>query len=662
MQGIGLRLRAIARSDGAGAIGPFDLEVVVKPPTAAGFSITSPAVNGGGVIGYDPLIGRYFGVISLDVVAVGLSAMVVVDTRLPGDPDGYALFASIFAEFPSLPLGFGFFLSGVGGLLCLNRGMDGEAIAAGLHDGAIDALLFPENVLEDATFILGQLDNWFPIAPGSTAIGLAAAIDWGTPEPIITGELGIVVSLPEGEIAVLGSVSMALPESDPLLSLHMDTLGLIDPSTASVMVVASLYDSSLLGTIMLSGDMATYAVFSGQPYFLMSVGGYHPGFCPPVPLPPAVADLRPFGFEVALADDVWFRLESYVAIASNAFQFGSLAVLEASTKFLLTTYTARGEVGFDVLLTVKPFSFIADAHVLVSVTAGGADLIHAELRVHLSGPKPWLATGFGEFEFLGIDVRFDFSVGGMPSVTAPPREPVHEQVTTALSDDRACERVATADNGVLAGSGDPQDGVAVRPDGSLRIVQTVAPLDRRIEVFGQCGVEGPDLLSVDDAGIDGVDSATWSPVLDYFAPAMFDEMTDAEKLSSPSYELMTAGVALSVPGISIGSMTAAVTPEPEVFVLTARTRALGLGAALNSTVTDLFSRTATRLTGPRPAPTVSATRFTVNSPGWAQIDPESGVAESPPTAYHDALSALRRRRLVDPAARITPDPGARRTT
>ena len=72
--------------------------------------------------------------------------------------------------------------------------------------------------------------------------------------------------------------------------------------------------------------------------------------------------------------------------------------------------------------------------------------------------------------------------------------------------------------------------------------------------------------------------------------------------------------------------------------------------------------TATRLTGPRPAPTVSTTRFTVNSPGWAQIDPESGVAESPPTAYHDALSTLRRRRLVDPAARITPDPGARRTT
>ena len=64
-----------------------------------------------------------------------------------------------------MPLGFGFFLSGVGGLVCLNRTLDEDALAAGLESGAIDAILFPDDPLEEAPLILSQLDAWFPLAP-----------------------------------------------------------------------------------------------------------------------------------------------------------------------------------------------------------------------------------------------------------------------------------------------------------------------------------------------------------------------------------------------------------------------------------------------------------------------------------------------------------------
>ena len=62
---------------------------------------------------------------------------------------GWALFASISATFPGLPLGFGFLLSGVGGIFALNRTMDVEALASGLKSGAADAILFPEDPAGD---------------------------------------------------------------------------------------------------------------------------------------------------------------------------------------------------------------------------------------------------------------------------------------------------------------------------------------------------------------------------------------------------------------------------------------------------------------------------------------------------------------------------------
>ena len=55
------------------------------------------------------------------------------------------------------------------------------------------------------------------------------------------------------------------------------------------------------------------------------------------------------------------------------------------------TYTARGEIGFDVLLVFSPFSFTVDFEVSVAVTAGSSDreLLAVSLAAHLEGPKPW---------------------------------------------------------------------------------------------------------------------------------------------------------------------------------------------------------------------------------------------------------------------------------
>ena len=164
-----------------------------KPPNALGFSLELEGASGAGYASFDHEAGRYAGGAALEFVAVGLAAVVVVDTKLPGDPDGWALFCSLSLTFPSVPLGFGFFLSGVGGIVCLNRTMDVEALAGGLSSGAIDSILFPESPLEDVELIVSQLDSWFPLAEDSLVFGAAGRITWARPEDAGEGDIGVVL-------------------------------------------------------------------------------------------------------------------------------------------------------------------------------------------------------------------------------------------------------------------------------------------------------------------------------------------------------------------------------------------------------------------------------------------------------------------------------------
>ena len=417
-----------------GLVNGLGMAARFKPPLGVGLALEmGDAATGGGFIGYEPDTGRYYGNVSLAFAAYGLGAIFVIDTRLPGDPK-WALFASISGTWPGLPLGFGFLLTGVGGILALNRTMDVEALAAGLKSGAADAIMFPEDPLGDAALIVSELDAWFPIAEESFVFGLAAQISWGA-KALVTAELGIVLSFPDLDIVVLGTITSVLPNEDEAeLELHLDTLGVIDLSEGTVWITCALYDSALVQTLHLSGEAALYARFTNDPFFLLAVGGYHPAFQPPGGLPGAIYDLDRMRAAIEISDDVFFSLEAYFAITSNTLQFGSLASLEASSKFLGVTYTVRGEVGFDVLLVFSPFSFAVDFEASVAVTAGSGDheLLAVSLSAHLEGPKPWACSGRAEFTFLDIDVRFEIDVGGDTPAEAPPSQNVLALVAAAL--------------------------------------------------------------------------------------------------------------------------------------------------------------------------------------------------------------------------------------
>jgi hypothetical protein len=94
---------------------------------------------------------------SLTLKTIGL-----INTRMPDGSKGFSLLV-ITAEFASpIQLGFGFTLSGVGGLFGLNRTMLLQPLAEGVRTGAVNSVMFPTNVVENAPRIISDLRSFFP--------------------------------------------------------------------------------------------------------------------------------------------------------------------------------------------------------------------------------------------------------------------------------------------------------------------------------------------------------------------------------------------------------------------------------------------------------------------------------------------------------------------
>ena len=357
------RAHGLAFPASGGNLGPVQLDFGVVAPRHVGLVLTTEAARGGGYVAVDPDIGRYAGALSFDFVSIGIDAIVVVDTDVgavaPG-ADGWALFASLAASFPGMPLGFGFTLSGVGGLLALNRTIDTEALATGLRAGVVDDLLFPDDPIGGAADLIARIDEYFPLMSGNTVVGPVVEIGWGTPT-LITAQLGVVLSLPDGVIAVLGSVEALLPDpAAPLIRLRMDSIGAVDlaAGTMSLDGVALRLEAARDR----STSAATWRCTSdGRAAVLPAVGRRLPsGFEPPSIVPAAMHDLRTMRAALDLASNVAISIESYFAVTSNSLQFGAAVHVIASVEIWPATYTAKGWLTFDVLLVFSPFKIVAD--------------------------------------------------------------------------------------------------------------------------------------------------------------------------------------------------------------------------------------------------------------------------------------------------------------
>ena len=495
-------------------------------------------VSGGGFLDVDHEIGRYAGIGQLEVLGVGLVAVGILETQIPGAPGRWSLFLSLSATFTGIQLGFGFTLNGVGGLVGIDRGLDEEALGEAVRTGSLDAIMFPENAIAQAALILAEIDAVFPTTPGQYVFGPLVKIGWGTPT-LIELDAGVVIQVPEPlTVSLLGALSAVLPkEETPILELHVNFGATLNLTEGTLRLDASLTGSQVVG-LLITGDMAVRAAFLDDPTFLVAFGGYHPTFVPPDDFP----DLEPVGVSLDTGDALRISLGGYFALTTNSVQVGARADLWAGTD----AFSLEGGTSFDAIFNFDPFSFAIDLSLWVSVTAAGFELLGVLLSGSLSGPNPWRVAGSAEFRILGVKKSFavDESFGELanegPPEEADPAKLVQEAL--ALEDAWSCLPPAGADPVVLT---DPGDGLALHPSGRVQVTQRIAPLDIELECYGHADIAEPTVVAVEAVGFGAEDV---EDVVDWFASAQYFLLSQTEKLTAPSFTQMKSGLVMGGSG------------------------------------------------------------------------------------------------------------------
>jgi hypothetical protein len=524
-----------------GNAGPFDLQLRPLWPTGLGLSLDAGPINGGGFVSFDPDQGRYVGILHLAVFDITVTAIGILDTKDPaGHPlpsPGYSFLVVISADIPPIQLGLGFTLNGVGGLAALNRRLDATALLAAVRKGGVSSVLFDADPVRDASTIVANLSAIFPIAMGRYVFGPMAIIGWGTPT-LIHIELAIVVEVPAPvTLALLGQASVVLPnQSAPIIELHVDVAGVYDSAAQTLAVDASLHDSHV-AAFALSGDLALRAAFGAGGNFALAVGGLNPHFTAPPGFPP----LRRVTVALGQSDNPRVSIEGYLAITSNSRQFGAKAELYAAAG----GFNVHGWLSFDALFQEHPFSFEFDFSAGMSLNHGTDRIAGVSVDGVLTGPNPFHVKGSASLSllFFDISVPFDHTFGDrtpMPELPpADPWPPLHDAIAAVANWSGGAGSTTIA----LTSAGGAS---LLAPNGTASLRQTVVPLNRTIDHFGQYAISGPNRFGVFSVLVDGK-PVTTTTVEDHFAPGQFENLSQTDQLSRDSFEQMDAGLRLDAP-------------------------------------------------------------------------------------------------------------------
>jgi hypothetical protein len=332
-----------------------------------------------------------------------------------------------------------------------------------------------------------------------------------------------------------------LPSRDnALVRLNMDAFGLIDFDQGTASIDAILVDSRLAHKFVLTGGMALRARWTSGPGagFALSIGGLNPRFAPPSGMPV----LDRVTIALSAGSNPRLTCAAYFAITSNTIQFGARAQLYAAAY----GFSLEGDVGFDVLIQLAPFHFIADFHASIQLKRGSRNLFKVSLAGELEGPRPLRVAGKASFEIFWCDftVRFDKTLIEGEKPPLPPAVDVLAELARALTtaESWSTQPAANRQHGVTLRALRPGATLVLDPLGNLMVRQSVVPLNtaRDIDTFGGAPVAGSRRFNL-TATLNGQTQHT-GPVRDSFVPAQFFSMTDDEKLASPSFEDMEAGV------------------------------------------------------------------------------------------------------------------------
>ena len=586
-----------------------DADLSVRAPLGVAVSIDSDFLTGGGLLIHDPVEDSWAGslVLKLDG-GVTLNATGIIASKYPDGSPGTSMIVIGTVEGLSWMVG-PLHVDGLGVIIGVNRTVDVEAIRAGLPTGALKNVLFPPDPIHHTTEVVSALRTFFPAKRGNHLIGFLAKLSYLKPA-IITINAALIYAWGDRKrLVILGRISSILPEKVGLIRLNLDALGVIDLSAGTVSLDAVLVDSKLCDRFPLTGAAALRGddTVAG---FALAVGGLHPKF----PAPPGFPVLPRITLALTTGDNPSLVCQAYLAITANTVQFGANARLYAAA----CGFSIEGAVGFDVLIQLLPFHYLAEFRASVQLKRGSHNLFKVSVEGALEGPLPLRVKGKATFEILWWDysVSFDRTLIGGSTPSSVPGLDVLAAVLAAFGDQGSWLAGAPGPQAQLVSvRSDARPGVLLHPAGTLTVRQRIAPLNltRGIDRMGQATPTGARRFAVTSARL-GDDTRPATPVSDLFPPAQFFDMSDDDQLAAPSFERMDSGVTFGTTGYEFDTAfqqaspfdtvdividehgNPVVEPEPTVLtgdnVFTAVLLGAAAGAATRRTLSARFAVTA----------------------------------------------------------------------
>jgi uncharacterized protein DUF6603 len=513
-----------------------------------GLAIKSDVVSGGGYLFFDHTNSTYAGVFDVSIHDCwSLKAVGLLTTRLDGQKV-FSLLLIVSATNLHFTLPLDFILTGIGVLLGLDREVNMAALEAGVKAHSLDNLMFPTDPIANAPAIVNSAAAAFPPSLGQTLFGGMIQISWGA-QNFARAELAVIHQWGHSRWVVLGKGRAFSPtEKNATLRVLVDFVGDYDGGAKRAFAYLSL-NGTKFGNVTIDGEAALLSEWSATPStFVLSIGGFNPRYQPFVPVDfPSLARVK-----VSVKSSPLMKIDvtGYFAYTSNSTQFGgSIAAILKAGKF-----GVEGSFSVDALFQDLEPTFVLDLQGKLELKAWDVTMFMVAVQGTYAGSHPHHLTAKATFELFIFSHTFsiDKCWGEPPAVTGAAQEAVDvsAQFAAALADPSSWNPGLPAPAQSLV-TFRADVGRMLHPLGTIRLLQRVVPLGLAIERFGSAPVKGLTLFQIDSVTVAGSHVVT-EALQDQFARSQFFNMTDDEKLSTPAFEQMDAGVTVPPAPLNAG--------------------------------------------------------------------------------------------------------------
>ncbi len=526
-----------------------DVDAGFQSPRGIGVAVDAKDVlKGGGFLTFDSDTHQYAGILDLQLTSGAIVTAIGVVTTKPQ----FSLLVILTSQNLGTPtMGPGFNLTGIGGILGLDRTVDMEVLKQGVANHTLDRIMFPPDPIANAPAIISTSAAVFPAKRGRFIAGIMAQFTWGLGK-LLTIEAALILELPDpARFVILGKLRLIVPDPDhALVRIQVDLIGAIDLAARRAFVLAKLVDSKLT-RFDLKGAAALYADWGDNPTFILSFGGFNPRFHLPDGVPPELSALDRLTVSLARDPHLELTFTAYLAFTSNTFQIGgSIHAFASAGKFSID-----GFLSVDALIDRHEGTFVVDLEARVQLKAWGVNLFTLSFKGTLDGPSPVRLKGKVTFSIWIFDysVPIDASLGGTDAPPLLPAVDVFGLLLAALRNPESwsAEAPSGAPAPVTIASTATAGRLLLHPLGALTIRQSVVPLGVRIDRFGRARPQDDAQFDITGATIHG-QAASLTPLQAPFARSEFFDLTEDQAYGGPSFEPMGAGATVGGAPVSAG--------------------------------------------------------------------------------------------------------------